>query len=74
MDNEYLIFIQEYDGEVLSKQDSDILFGDTRNMGYKHYDKTKTYADDVRVFERKEIEGTAQINFEDWSNFTKGEE
>lgn len=74
MDNEYLIFIQEYAGEVLSKQDSDILFGDTNNMGYKHYDKTKTYADDVRVFEGREPNGTAKIDFEDWSNFTKGEE
>lgn len=49
MGNEMLIYIHDYDGEIISNFESDELFGDSENMSYKHFNKHKTYADDLRV-------------------------
>lgn len=71
---EKLIYLQEFEGEVISKEDSELLFGDRDNMSYKHFHETTTYADDVRVYESKGLTNTSKIGANDWANFTnKGE-
>lgn len=44
-----LIYIHDYDGEIISNTESDELFADGENMSYKHFNTLNTYADDLRV-------------------------